>query len=240
MTNTKTSSSVNEGAARPPYWVVDGVSTAERNRNWVLMGLSLIIALVAIGFAIYVRIQPPTVIELPPNGEPKVLGVPTKGEPANASVPGTDLFLNQVYVTRFLEGYLNYTPATVEERWRTSLNMMVRKSRDAAMKAMTADNTLGRVDEEQIQSVFHLREIDPVAGEPLSFLVYGVKDVSHLKDGAETTDHFVNEYRIHLMTDHRSKSNPDGLWIADYSERPIDSERRDEILAAPDVDAAHE
>src|ERR1700744_6294277 len=125
MPKDKKSSSVTESAMRTPYWVVDGVSTAERNRNWVVAALSLIVALVAIGFAIVVRVQPPTVIELPPNGEPRVLGVPAKGEPANASVPGTDPFLNQVFVTRFLEGYLNYAPGTVEERWRTSLNMMV-------------------------------------------------------------------------------------------------------------------
>jgi hypothetical protein len=239
MANTRTSNSVNENA-RPPYWLVSGVSTAERNRAWVLAGGSLVIALVAIGFAILVRIQPPTVIRIGPNGDSTVLGQPAKGAPVNASVPGSDTFLNQAFVTKFLEGYLNYTPATVEERWRASLNMMVRRSRDAVMKKMTADNSLGKVDEEQIQSVFHLREINPVPGEPLSFLAYGVKDVSHFKDGAETTDHFVNEYRIHLVTDHRSKANSDGLWIADYNERPIDSERRDQILAAPDVDAAHE
>jgi hypothetical protein len=29
--------------------------------------------------------------------------------------------------------------------------------------------------------------------------------------------------------------NPDGLWIAEYSERPIDGERRDHILNAPDA-----
>jgi hypothetical protein len=29
--------------------------------------------------------------------------------------------------------------------------------------------------------------------------------------------------------------NPDGLWIADYSERPIDGERRDRILNSPDA-----
>jgi hypothetical protein len=29
--------------------------------------------------------------------------------------------------------------------------------------------------------------------------------------------------------------NPDGLWIAEYSERPIDGERRDRILNAPDA-----
>jgi hypothetical protein len=51
------------------------------------------------------------------------------------------------------------------------------------------------------------------------------------------TDHFVNEYRVRLIADRRSDVNPDGLWIADYSERPIDDERRDQILAAPDAAA---
>jgi hypothetical protein len=37
------------------------------------------------------------------------------------------------------------------------------------------------------------------------------------------------------MADRRSDVNPDGLWIAEYSERPIDGERRDQILSAPDA-----
>jgi hypothetical protein len=45
----------------------------------------------------------------------------------------------------------------------------------------------------------------------------------------------VNEYRIRLIADHRSDVNPDGLWIAEYTERPIDGERRDQILNAPDA-----
>jgi hypothetical protein len=45
----------------------------------------------------------------------------------------------------------------------------------------------------------------------------------------------VNEYRVRLIADKRSDVNPDGLWIAYYSERPIDGERRDRILNAPDA-----
>jgi hypothetical protein len=44
----------------------------------------------------------------------------------------------------------------------------------------------------------------------------------------------VNEYRVRLIADKRSDANPDGLWIAEYSERPIDGERREQILAAVD------
>jgi len=100
---------------------------------------------------------------------------------------------------------------------------------------MGDDDTRGKIDDGQIQSVFHLRQIDAVSGEPLTYLVYGVKDVHHLSNGNETTDHFVNEYRVRLIADKRSDVNPDGLWIADYSERPIDGERRDRILNAPDA-----
>ena len=108
--------------------------------------------------------------------------------------------------------------------------MMTRNLRGYTMKVMADDNTRGKIDDGQIESVFHLREIDPVPGEPLTYLVYGVKDVHHLSNGTETTDHFVNEYRVRLIADRRSDVNPDGLWVAEYSERPIDDERRDRIL----------
>lgn len=64
--------------------------------------------------------------------------------------------------------------------------------------------------------------------------------VHHLANGTEITDHFVNEYRIRLIADKRSDVNPDGLWIAEYSERPIDGERRNQILNAPDAVTGNE
>lgn len=221
--------------ANPKYYEVDGALKANANKAWLLAFLTVPIALLAIGFAIFVRLQPPTVIRIGPNGDAVVLGKAAKGGVSDGASAGTDEFLDEAFIKRFLAGYLNYSASDVDERWAGCLNMMTRNLRANTIKAMADDNTRGKIDDDQIESVFHLRELDPVAGEPLTYLVYGVKDVHHLSKGTETTDHFVNQYRVRLIADRRSDTNPDGLWIAEYSERPIDGERRDRILSAPDA-----
>ncbi|WP_263359491.1 hypothetical protein [Acidicapsa ligni] len=222
-------------AVPPKYYEVDGALKANANKAWLLAFLTVPIALLAIGFAIFVRLQPPTVIRIGPNGEAAVLGKTAKGAPLDAAIAGTDQFLDEAFVKRFLGTYLNYSPADVDDHWANSLNMMTRNLRAYTIKAMADDNTRGKIDDDQIESVFHLREIKPVSGEPLTYLIYGVKDVHRLSKGVESTDHFVNEYRVRLIADRRSDVNPDGLWIAEYTERPIDGERRDRILAAPNA-----
>ncbi|MGF7181515.1 hypothetical protein [Tunturiibacter psychrotolerans] len=222
-------------AVTPKYYEVDGALKANANKAWLLAFLTVPIALLAIGFAILMRMQPPTVIRIGPNGEASVLGKPAKGAVSNAATAGTDEFLDEAFVKRFLSSYLNYSAANVDERWANSLNMMTRNLRANTIKAMADDNTRGKIDDGQIESVFHLRELSSVSGEPLTYLAYGVKDVHHLSKETESTDHFVNEYRLRLIADRRSDVNPDGLWIAEYSERPIDGERRDRILSAPDA-----
>ncbi|MFC5861703.1 hypothetical protein ACFPT7_05320 [Acidicapsa dinghuensis] len=222
-------------ASRPKYYEMDGALRANANRAWLLAFLTIPIALLAIGFAVFVRLQPPTVIRIGPNGDASVLGKPAKGATADIATAGTDQFLDEAFVKRFLASFLNYSPSDVDDHWAASLNMMTRNLRAYTLKAMADDNTRGKIDDGQIQSAFHLREIETVSGEPLTFLVYGVKDVHHLTNGTETTDHLVNEYRVRLIADRRSDVNPDGLWIADYSERPIDGERRDRILSSPDA-----
>jgi hypothetical protein len=239
MANAKSVAQGSELGVRPKYYEVDGALTANANRAWLLAFLTIPLALVALGFAVFVRLQPPTVIRIGANGEAAVVGQSGTGNAA-AGRTGTDAFLDQAFAKRFLDSYLNYSPANVDERWAASLNMMTRNLRSYTMKAMADDNTRGKIDDDQIQSVFHLREIAPESGEPLTFLVYGVKDVHHVTNGSEITDHFVNEYRVRLVADRRTDINPDGLWIAEYSERPIDGERRDRILAAPDRVIAQE
>ena len=220
---------------RPKYYEMDGALRANANRAWLLAFLTIPIALLAIGFAVFVRLQPPTVIRIGPNGDASVLGKSAKGAVTDIATAGTDQFLDEAFVKRFLASYLNYSPADVDDHWAASLNMMTRNLRAYTLKAIADDNTRGKIDEGQIQSAFHLREIESVNGEPLTYLVYGVKDVHRLTNGTETTDHFVNEYRVRLIADKRSDVNPDGLWIADYSERPIDGERRDRILNSSDA-----
>jgi hypothetical protein len=231
---TKTATAVEPQVAPTKYYEMDGALRANANRAWLLAFLTIPIAIVAIGFAVFVRMQPPTVIRIGANGDASVLGKAARGSVSDLATAGTDQFLDEAFVKRFLMSYLNYSPSDVDDHWAASLNMMTRNLRAFTLKAMEGDDTRGKIDDGQIQSVFHLREMDPVTGEPLTFLVYGVKDVHHLSNGAETTDHFVNEYRVRLIADKRSDVNPDGLWIAEYSERPIDGERRDQILATPD------
>jgi hypothetical protein len=232
--NTSTVNVDQADLARPKYYETDGALRANANRAWLLAFLTIPIALLAIGFAVFVRMQPPTVIRIGPNGDASVWGKPARGSVSDLATGGTDQFLDEAFVKRFLSSYLNYSPADVDDHWAASLNLMTRNLRAYTLKALQDDDTRGKIDMGQIQSVFHLRELNPVTGEPLTFLAYGVKDVHHLSNGMETTDHFVNEYRVRLIADKRSDVNPDGLWIAEYSERPIDGERRDQILAASD------
>ncbi len=221
---------VNDPGPRPKYYEMDGAQLANANRAWLLSFLMATLAVVAIGFAIMVRLKPPTVIRIGANGEASVLGQSSTAVSSSAGDP----YLTEVFIKRFLSEYLTYSPSNVDDHWATALNKMTRNLRALTIKAMSDGDVRGKIDDDQIQSVFHLREIDPVAGEPLTYLIYGVKDVHHVTNGNEVTDHFVNEYRIRLVADKRSDVNPDGLWIAEYSERPIDGERRNAILSASD------
>ena len=234
MSTSKTTSIIEQSEVRPKYYELYGKELANGNRAWFLAFLMGFVAVAAVSFAILVKIQPPTVIRIGTDGQPTVIGGPGKhGAPSSAD-PGVDQFLNQAFLKRFLRTYLNYNAENVDDHWTTSLNMMTRNLRAATYKRMKDDNTFGKVEDDQIESVFHLREITSVSGEPLTFVVYGVKDVHHVSDGTEATDHFVNEYRVRLKADRRTEDNADGLWIAEYSERAIDGERRSQVLAAPD------
>jgi hypothetical protein len=216
------------------YYEADGALKANANKAWLLAFLTVPLALIAMVLAAMVRLQPPTVIRIMPNGESAALGQNTPDGKPSAAIAGADIFLNEAYIRRFLGTYLNYSPANVDDRWATSLNMMTRNLRGASLKAMQDDDLISKIDDGQISSVFHLREISAETGEPLTYMVYGVKDVHRVRNGGEVTDHYVNEYRIRLVADHRTNANPDGLWVADYSESSLDGERRNQIMAAPD------
>lgn len=220
----------NDLGAQPKYYEMDGARLANANRAWVLAFAAVALAIIAIAFAVVVRLKPPTVVRIGANGDVSVLG---QSSPVTAS-SAADPYLTEVFVKRFLGDYLNYTPSNVDDHWAAALNRMTRNLRGITIKAMSDGNVRGKIDDDQIQSVFHLRELSPVKGEPLTYLVYGVKDVHHVTNGSEVTDHFVNEYRIRLVADRRTEANPDGLWIAEYSEHPIDGERRNAILSASD------
>lgn len=224
----------------PAYWEVNGAAIANGNRAWVLALTSNLITVAAVVFAIAVRLQPPTVIQLRPSGEAIVVGADTKGATKASAMPGEDEGANEQFVTTFLTTYLNYTPTDFEERWRRSLNMMVPDLHEYTKQKLISSKAYEEVKSDQIASVFRLRQLDKVPGERLTYLAYGVKDVYHLVNGVETTDHFVTGYHIQVAAFRHTAENPNGFSITSYSEFPIEGEQRAQIQSAPDTDVSHQ
>jgi hypothetical protein len=214
------------------YYEHDGALRAYANRAMLLAFISAPTALLAVAMAIYVRMQPPTVIRVNANGEAAVLEqkpTPTKltvstMQPANAA---PDELEKKGFIRLFFDRYLNFSPETVNRNWADALNMETSNLRRASLAAMEKDNVVGRIQDEQITSVFHLRSIELTKDDPLAFTVYGVKEVHRVRDHQEATEKMVGEYRIRLIGERRTEENPNGLLIAEYGERLIEGERHD-------------
>src|SRR5215208_4650669 len=69
-----TNEPVPDQARYTRYYEHDGQLRAYANRSMLMAGLFGVIALVSLGFAIYVRLQPATVIRVSADGEATVVG----------------------------------------------------------------------------------------------------------------------------------------------------------------------
>jgi hypothetical protein len=213
------------------YYEHDGALRAYANRAMLLAFLSIPTALLAVGFAVYVRLQPPTVIRVDENGQAAIVGQAkpsisvTQGVPAEPSD-----FEKRAFVRQFLENYLNFSPANVSRNWADSLNMMTGNLRRTAFAGMQKENLIGKIEDEQTSSDFQLRSLEASKDEPLTYTAFGVKEVHHIHDHNETIDKVVSEFHVRLVVEKRSDRNPSGLLVGEYWERPIEGEKRDWVL----------
>lgn len=216
------------------YYEHDGALRAYANRAMLLAFICVPTALLAVALAAYVRLQPPTVIRVDSSGSATVLGEKSATNRSSmpvsldANVEPND-FERKAYVQLFLKRYLNFSPESVNRSWADGVNMMTSNLRRATLSAIEKDNVIGKIQDDQITSVFHLRSLDAVKDDPLRFTAFGVKEVHRLRDHQETTDKLVGEFHIRLITERRSEQNPNGLLIAEYGEQLIEGERRDAI-----------
>lgn len=232
---------VPEKARYNRYYEHDGVLRAYANRAMLLAFLCVPIALIAVGLAAYVRLQPPTVIRVDQNGEAVVLGQKsTKLTVAQGSTADPADFERAAVVKGFLEHYLNFSPDSVNRNWADALNMMTLNLRRNTLNVMEKDNSAGKVQDDQITSVFHLRSIEAAKDDPLTFTAFGVKEVHHVRDHRETTDKLVGEYHIRLIPEKRSEDNPSGLLVAEYGEKLITGERADAVAQETALDASNQ
>ncbi len=213
------------------YYEHDGALRAYANRAMLLAFLCVPSTLLALALAVYVRLQPPTVIRVDQNGEASVLGVKQKLDGAQSPrVDDTPEFERTAVVRLFLEKYLNFSADSVNRNWADALNMMTGNLRRSTLNAMEKDNSAGKVQDEQITSAFHLRSIEAAKDDPFTFTAFGVKEVHRVRDHRESTDKLVGEYHIRLVPEKRSEENPSGLLVAEYGEKLIEGEKQEAIV----------
>ena len=218
------------------YYEHDGALRAYANRAMVLAFLCVPATLLAVGFAAYVRLQPPTVIRVDSNGEATTVGT-TK--PTVAAVRGQDAdpseFEKRAFIRQFLERYLDFSPANVSRNWAEGLNMMTANLRRTAFSLMQKENTVGKIEDDQTSSDFQLRSIERDKDDPLTYVAFGVKEIHHLHNQSETIDKVVSEFHVRLLQEKRSEANPSGLLVAEYWERAIEGEKKNWVLQQTSV-----
>jgi hypothetical protein len=217
------------------YYEHDGQLRAYANRSMLMAGLFGVIAVISLLFAIYVRLQPPTVIRVAADGEATVVG----GRPVAASLTGllkvlaanqsgevapTDIE-GRAAVRKFLESYLRYTPTSVDKNLADALNMMTQNLRIYCLNQLRDQDLIGKIRDEQITSSFKIRSIEPVAGQPWTYQAFGVKEVHRIRNKSEFTDKIVGKYHVRLIQDRRSERVPSGLLVAEYREEQMVGEK---------------
>jgi hypothetical protein len=226
------------------YYEHDGMLRAYANRAMVLAFVFGFIALTSLGFAIYVRLQPPTVIRVDKDGNAGVVGAARIGPPklfgfsaeAAAEAAPTDLE-GRAVVRRFLENYLIYTPDSVDHNFAEALNMMTGNLRNYTLSKLRDDDTVGKIKEDHIISDFQVRSLEHVKNTPWTYVVFGVKEVHRVKNGAEVTDRIVGQYNVRLVEGRRSDLNASGLLVGEYSEQAMVGDRNTGLVQHSGLDA---
>jgi hypothetical protein len=232
-TNTTAKTKAPEKVHYSRYYEHDGSLRAYANRAMLLAFICVPTTLLAVALAAYVRLQPPTVIRVDSSGAAITVGDKSGSAKPMLIAQGANAepsdFEKAAFVRLFLQRYLNFSADSVNRNWADGLNMMTSNLRRSTLAAIEKDNVVGKIQDDQITSVFHLRSLEPAKDDPLNFIAFGVKQIHHVRDHQETSDKLVGEFHIRLITERRSEANPSGLLIAEYGEHLIEGERRDAI-----------
>jgi hypothetical protein len=216
------------------YYEHDGALRAYANRAMVLAFLCVPATLLALGFAVYVRVQPPTVIRVDENGQAGIVGPQKASLSITQGAVEPSEFERRALVRQFLERYLNFSPSNVSRNWADSLNMMTANLRRTAYGGMQKENLVGKIQDDQTSSEFQIRSLETTKEDPLTYTAFGVKEVHCIHDHNETVDKVVSEFHVRLVVEKRSERNPSGLLIGEYWERAIEGEKRDWVLQQAD------
>jgi len=238
---------VPEIAHYTKYYEHDGMLRAYANRSMVLAMIFGLLALGSLGFAIYVRIQPPTVIRVDKDGNAMELAGPSSvravlsssiDPPAPGGSPNaapTDIE-GRALVRQFLVCYLAYTPDSVDRNFAEALNMMTANLRLFTMNRLRDDDTVGKIRADHVITDFEIRSIEHVKDTPWTYAVFGVKEIHRVRNQTETTDQIVAKYNVRLVETARTETNPSGLLVAEYGEQQMVGDRETGLLQRSNLD----
>jgi type IV secretory pathway TrbF-like protein len=238
---------VPEIAHYTKYYEHDGMLRAYANRSMVLAMIFGLLALGSLGFAIYVRIQPPTVIRVDKDGNAMELAGPSSvravlsnsvDPPAPGSFPNaapTDIE-GRALVRQFLVRYLAYTPDSVDRNFAEALNMMTANLRLFTMNRLRDDDTVGKIRADHVIADFEIRSIEHVKDTPWTYAIFGVKEIHRVRNQTETTDQIVAKYNVRLVETARTETNPSGLLVAEYGEQQMVGDRETGLLQRSNLD----
>jgi type IV secretory pathway TrbF-like protein len=214
------------------YYEHDGMLRAYANRSMLLAIIFGLIALTSLAFAIYVRLQPPTVIRVDKDGNATAVGAARRGpsrvfslsQDAAAEAAPTELE-GRAVVKHFLERYLRYTPDSVDRNLSEALNLMTQNLRMYTLNQLRDSDTVGKIKEDKIISDFEIRSIEHMKATPWTYVAFGVKEVHQVRKGTEVTDRIVGRYTLRLVEDRRTDDNPSGLLVGEYKEQQMVGDR---------------
>ena len=149
-----------------------------------------------------------------------------------ASRPQPQSYEKEAFIRQFLDHYLNYDVHNVGLQWASALNSMSSNLKSSALRVMQKENSVGKIEDENTRSVFHLRGIETSKEDPMLYTAYGVRELHRMDGDREVIETTVNQYRIRLADQNRSAENPSGLLVGEYSEKQIDGEKKAALLAA--------
>ena len=230
------------------YYEHDGMLRAYANRSMLLAVIFGVLAMASLGFAIYVRVQPPTVIRVDSNGNAFVVGGPRmarattlslSADASSADPPpgvGPSDIEGRAVVRQFLSRYLAYTPDSVDRNLAEALNMMTANLRLYSMNKLRDEDTVGKIRSDHMISDFEIRSIEHVKGTPWTYAIFGVKEVHKVKNQAEATDQIIGKYNVRLVETARSETNPSGLLVAEYGEVQMVGDREPGLLQKSALD----
>src|SRR5258707_472639 len=230
------------------YYEHDGMLRAYANRAMLLAVIFGVLAMGSLGFAMYVRIQPPTVIRVDKDGNALVVGGPRGGNVvtfqvfadaaaavAYARVDPTQ-HVGQAVHLPILPRDLANTPDSVDRNLSEALNMMTANLRVYSMNKLRDEDTVGKIKNDHMISDFEIRSVEHVKGTPWTYTVFGVKEVHRVKNATEATDQIVGRYNVRLVETARSEVNPSGLLVAEYGEQQMVGEREAGLLQKSALD----